>query len=152
MILIAWQRHSISRRDRAKTRPGTWRIHTFLAGIDELTAVHAFNSQEVRSLQSVFIGVSEDNFGEGSTTSGVVFNGLDNTLDVTKQRVRNERLRKVKSTHFFRRNQGLWIWLGPICGVGEPWRWSSSYLFFDLNGECEEEKANVRTSDDFTHC
>jgi hypothetical protein len=57
-----------------------------------LTAVHAFNSQEVRSLQSVFIGVSEDNLGEGSTTSGVVFNGLDDTLDVTKQGVRNERL------------------------------------------------------------
>jgi len=56
---------------------------SFISAVDELTSVHSFSSQEVGSLESVFIGVSEDDLGEGSTTAGIVEDLSDDTLDVT---------------------------------------------------------------------
>jgi len=56
---------------------------SFMSAVDELTSVHAFSSQEVGSLESIFIGVSEDDLGEGSTTAGIVEDLSDDTLDVT---------------------------------------------------------------------
>lgn len=56
---------------------------SFISTVDELTSVHAFSSQEVGSLESIFIGVSEDDLGEGSTTAGIVEDLSNDTLDVT---------------------------------------------------------------------
>jgi len=56
---------------------------SFISTVDILTSVHAFSSQEVGSLESVFIRVSEDDLGEGSTTAGIVDDLSDDTLDVT---------------------------------------------------------------------
>lgn len=67
---------------------------TFISTVDELTSVHAFSSQEVGSLESIFIGVSEDDLGEGSTTAGIVEDLSNDTLDVTRERVRRERRRE----------------------------------------------------------
>jgi hypothetical protein len=52
-------------------------------GVDELTSVHSFNGEEMVVLESVLIGVSEDNLGEGSTTAGIVDDLSDDTLNVT---------------------------------------------------------------------
>jgi len=51
--------------------------------IDELTSVHSFNSEEMAVLKSVLIRVSEDNLSKGSTTTGVMEDLSDDTLDVT---------------------------------------------------------------------
>lgn len=56
---------------------------SFISGIDELASVHSFSGDEVSSLESVFVRVSEDDLGEGSTTAGVVEDFSDDTLDVT---------------------------------------------------------------------
>lgn len=56
---------------------------SFISTVDELTSVHAFSSQEVGSLESIFIGVSEDDLGEGSTTAGIVEDLSNDTLDIT---------------------------------------------------------------------
>lgn len=56
---------------------------SFISAVNELTGVHSFSSQEVGSLESIFIGVSEDDLGEGSTTAGIVEDLSDDTLDVT---------------------------------------------------------------------
>jgi len=56
---------------------------SFISTVDELTSVHAFSSQEVGSLESILIGVSEDDLGEGSTTAGIVEDLSNDTLDVT---------------------------------------------------------------------
>jgi len=52
-------------------------------GIDELTSVHSFNSEEMVVLKSVLIRVSEDNLGKGSSTTGIMDDLSDDTLDVT---------------------------------------------------------------------
>jgi len=56
---------------------------SFISAVDVLTSVHSFSSQEVGSLESILIGVSEDDLGEGSTTAGIVEDLSDDTLDVT---------------------------------------------------------------------
>jgi len=56
---------------------------SLLSGIDELTGVHSFNGEEMAVLKSVLIGVSEDNLSKGSTTTGIVEDFSDDTLDVT---------------------------------------------------------------------
>ena len=73
-----------SKKGRAGTESSTI---TFLSAVNELTSVHAFNSQEMGSLESVFIRVSEDDFSEGSTTAGVVKNLSNDSLDISKQKV-----------------------------------------------------------------
>jgi len=52
------------------------------SGVDELSGVHAFNSDEILSTLLVFVLVSENNFGERGATAGVVHNVLDKTFDV----------------------------------------------------------------------
>lgn len=54
------------------------------AGIDELTSVEAFNSNEVLSSVLILVWVSEDNLGEGCSTAWVVNDFLNNSLDVSK--------------------------------------------------------------------
>jgi len=56
---------------------------SLVTGVDELTSVHSFNSQEMVVLKSVLIRVSEDDLSEGSTTAGVVDDLSDDTLNVT---------------------------------------------------------------------
>lgn len=56
---------------------------SFISAVNVLTGVHAFSSQEVGSLESILIRVSEDDLGEGSTTAGIVEDLSDDTLDVT---------------------------------------------------------------------
>jgi len=56
---------------------------SFLSSIDEHTSVHSFDSNEVLSALFVFVLVSEDHFGERSTSSSVVNNVPHNTLNVT---------------------------------------------------------------------
>jgi len=51
--------------------------------VDELTSVHSFNGEEMVVLESVLIGVSEDDLGEGSSTTGIVDDLSDDTLNVT---------------------------------------------------------------------
>jgi len=56
---------------------------SFVASIDELTSVHSFNGDEMVVLESVLIGVSEDDLSKGSTTAGIVEDLSDDTLNVT---------------------------------------------------------------------
>jgi len=76
-----------------------------LAAVHKLTRVHALSGNEQLLLQSVFVGISELNLGEGSTTSGVVHNAFDNTLDVTLA------LSKVKRTVLSRSLSGGYVGL-----------------------------------------
>jgi len=52
-------------------------------GVDELTSVHSFNGDEMVVLKSVLVRVSEDDLGKGSSTTGIVDDLSDDTLDVT---------------------------------------------------------------------
>jgi len=54
-----------------------------LSGVDELSSVGSLGGDEHLVLQTEFQGVSEHNLGERSSTSGVVDDVLDNSLDVT---------------------------------------------------------------------
>jgi len=54
-----------------------------LTAVNELAGVHTLSGDEVLALESVSVRVSEDNSGEGSTTSGVVDDLFNDTLDVT---------------------------------------------------------------------
>lgn len=56
---------------------------SLVTSIDELTSVHSFNGKEMVVLKSVLIGVSEDDLSKGSSTSGVMDDLSDDTLDVT---------------------------------------------------------------------
>jgi hypothetical protein len=56
---------------------------SFISTVDELTSVHAFSSQEVGSLESILIRVSEDDLSKGSTTAGIVEDLSDDALNVT---------------------------------------------------------------------
>jgi len=56
---------------------------SFMSAVNVLTGVHSFSSQEVSSLESILIGVSEDDLGEGSTTAGIVEDLSDDALNVT---------------------------------------------------------------------
>jgi len=56
---------------------------SFSTGVDELTSVHTFDSEEMVVLKSVLIRVSEDDLSKGSTTAGIVDDLSDNTLNVT---------------------------------------------------------------------
>jgi len=51
--------------------------------IDELTSVHSFNGKEMVVFKSVLIGVSEDDLSEGSSTTGIMDDLSDDTLNVT---------------------------------------------------------------------
>ncbi len=59
------------------------RTLTFLAAIYELTSVHTLSSDEEFLVDFVFVGVSEVNLSEGSTTTRIMQNFLHNTLDIT---------------------------------------------------------------------
>lgn len=56
---------------------------TFGSGVDELTGVHALNSDEIFIVLLEFVLVSETDLGEGSSTARVVDNILHNSLDVS---------------------------------------------------------------------
>jgi hypothetical protein len=56
-----------------------------VSGVDELTGVHAFHGDEVLSALLVFVHVSENNLGKGSTTSSIVNNVSHYTLDVSAE-------------------------------------------------------------------
>jgi len=54
-----------------------------LTAVDELTSVHTLGSDEVGLNQLVSVWVTEDNTGNWSTSTWVVEDILDNTLDIT---------------------------------------------------------------------
>jgi len=54
----------------------------FGASVDKLSSVDALDSDEILSALLVFILVSENNFGEGCTSTGVVHDVLNESLDV----------------------------------------------------------------------
>lgn len=54
----------------------------FLSTVDVHSSVHSFNSDEILSALFVFVLVSEDNLGEGCTSTTVVDDVSHNTLDV----------------------------------------------------------------------
>jgi len=56
---------------------------SLVTSVDELTSVHSFNGQEMVVLKSVLIGVSEDDLSKGSSTTRVMDDLSDDTLDVT---------------------------------------------------------------------
>jgi len=56
---------------------------SFLASVDEHTAVHTLDGNEVLGALFVFVLVSEANFSKRCTSAGVVDNVLHNTLNVT---------------------------------------------------------------------
>lgn len=53
-----------------------------LSGIDELTLMHSFDGYEVLSSLLEFVWVSKDNLGKRSTSTWVMDNILDDSLDV----------------------------------------------------------------------
>lgn len=61
---------------------------TFGSGIDELSSVHSFNSDEIRSTMLVFVLVSENNLGKRSSSARVVYNVLNNALNVPNKKHR----------------------------------------------------------------
>jgi hypothetical protein len=67
-------------------------------GVDELTSVHSFNGEEVVVLKSVLIGVSEDDLSEGSTTTGIVDDLSDDTLNVTIFSAKSRTLKAAGAT------------------------------------------------------
>jgi len=87
LSLITWGIFDIADsstfRDLVDGEDVTGGQRSFVSSIDELTGVHSFNSQEVASSESVLIRVSEDDLGEGSTTTRIVEDFSDDTLDVT---------------------------------------------------------------------
>jgi len=56
---------------------------SFATGVDEHSSVHAFDGDEVLSALLVFVLVSEDDLGKGSTSASVVNDVSDNSLHVT---------------------------------------------------------------------
>lgn len=65
--------------------------YTVLSAVDELARVHALNSNKQLLVLLEFVLVSENNTGKGGTTSFVVDDFLDHTLNVTLS------LSKIKS-------------------------------------------------------
>lgn len=57
---------------------------TFASSVDKHSSVHAFDGDEILSALLVFVLVSEDDLGEGSTSAGVVNDVSHNSLDVPK--------------------------------------------------------------------
>mmetsp|Transcript_14770 Transcript_14770/g.27665 ORF Transcript_14770/g.27665 Transcript_14770/m.27665 type:complete len:317 (-) Transcript_14770:19-969(-) len=55
---------------------------SFLSAVDELTSVHAFCAEEQLAVSFVSVGVQELHTGNGSTTTGIMHNILDDTTDV----------------------------------------------------------------------
>jgi len=55
---------------------------SFLSSIDKLSSEHSFNSDEVLNSLLVLVRISESDLGERSTSSGVVNDILDDTLDI----------------------------------------------------------------------
>jgi hypothetical protein len=55
---------------------------SLLSAVDELTSVHTLSSNEDLSTETVLVLVTEDNLGEGSATTGVVDDLLDDTANV----------------------------------------------------------------------
>ena len=59
------------------------KLLTLGTGIDKLTGVEAFDSNEVFISVLELVWVSENNLGEGGSSTRVVNDFLDNTLDVS---------------------------------------------------------------------
>lgn len=57
-------------------------IPTLLSSIDELASEETLNSYEILSSVLVLVWVSEDDLSEGCSTAGVMYNFLDDSLDV----------------------------------------------------------------------
>ena len=53
------------------------------ASVDELAGVHAFIGDEGFCAEFVAVGITEDDFGERSTTAGVVDDFLYDSADIT---------------------------------------------------------------------
>lgn len=55
---------------------------SFVSSINKLSSEHSFDCDEILNSLLVPIGVSECNLGKRSTSSGIVNDILDNTLDI----------------------------------------------------------------------
>merc|ERR1712083_1052686 len=64
-------------REREKKAP------TFRSSVDELSGVHALDSDEILSVLLVFVLVSENDFGKRCATAWIVHNVLHKSLDVS---------------------------------------------------------------------
>ena len=76
-----------------------------MSSIDELASEEALNSDEILSSVLVLVWVSEDDLSEGGSTAGVMYNFLDDSLDVA---ILNNGISKMvgfELTLLFRRNQ-----------------------------------------------
>ena len=62
---------------------------TFLASVDVLASVHSLDGNEVLSALFVFVLVSEANLSKRCTSASVVNDVPHNTLDVTRERIKN---------------------------------------------------------------
>ena len=62
--------------------------YTFASSVDEHSCVHAFNGDEILSALLVFVLVSEDDLGEGGTSTSIMNNVSHNSLDITTRQVR----------------------------------------------------------------
>ena len=58
--------------------------HTLSTSVDKLTSEHALNSDEILSSVLELVWVSEDNLGEWCAAARIVYNFLDDSLDVSK--------------------------------------------------------------------
>ena len=58
------------------------RVFTFVSAVNELTGVHALSGNEEFLLELVLVGVSERHTGERSTSSRIVDDLSDNTLNI----------------------------------------------------------------------
>lgn len=65
--------------------PEKSRTLTFGSGINELSGVHALDGDEILSTLLVFVLVAENNLSKGSTSTRVVNNVLNKSLNVSRQ-------------------------------------------------------------------
>ena len=63
-------------------KSGSWGL-TLGSGVDELTSVEAFDSDEVFISVLVLVWISENNFSEGCSSAWVVNDLLNDSLDIS---------------------------------------------------------------------
>lgn len=74
-----------------------------MSSVNELSGVHSFDSNEVFSSLLVSVWVFENNFGKRRSSTWVMHDVLDNTLDVPTEKKHSVFARIL--THVFQRNQ-----------------------------------------------
>lgn len=124
-----------------------------LSGVDELASVHALVGDEGLGVELEAVGVTEDDLGEGSTTSGVVDDLLHDTTGVSmslgkvestelsgglvesfeKRNLVSESVRELEN----RRGEGDAYWCWPVKRL-------LSAGFFPFNTMCDRDGRTVK--------